>query len=420
MITERDKITAICREEILAVWRRMPTSFPDFFSDGDIVETDQKLENQELLSVFLEKTKKMAMIKNPEKGEEKEWAIQWEREVEAFVNEEKIIGIKNSMPEEMFQSCKESVKQFVRGAFSFDEEISLSQIWQAMRNYLIYVMIAALQGEKADADDPILAYSLLYPYTDNYIDDALVTQEAKRQYNALIARRLQGEKVSPQNLLEEQTCRLLDMVLSQYQGEQQKEIAGVLLLLLEAQQDSIQQQKAADLSAKKIEEISVYKGGTSVLADYLLVTNDYEEKEVRFYLAFGFILQMVDDLQDIAEDEKDRSSTLMTTAQKEGRLEENVNRLLWFTKEIIQNFEPRDEILHNFVLRHCLGITMISVARNANLFSKAYLKTIEPYLPFTMKFFRKRGKEKAQEKQSKKGQEMEKELLKKLKEFVNI
>ena len=40
-------------------------------------------------------------------------------------------------------------------------------------------MIVEMQGEKQNAADPVLAYSLLYPYTDNYIDNAGIAKIPK-------------------------------------------------------------------------------------------------------------------------------------------------------------------------------------------------------------------------------------------------
>ena len=73
-----------------------------------------------------------------------------------------------------------------------------------------------------------------------------------------------------------------------------------------------QQQKS--VTEEQILEISIRKGSTSVLADYLFATPDWTEYEESFYLKFGFILQLVDDLQDIEEDRKSGSHTLMTEA----------------------------------------------------------------------------------------------------------
>ena len=204
-------------------------------------------------------------------------------------------------------------KHFIDRVRGFDADLNAGQIWQAMRNYFIYAMIVEMQGERQNAANPILAYSLLYPYTDNYIDDKTTTKKEKERYNRMIARKLKGEPVLAQSALEEKTCRLLDMIGDAYEGEAKKKVIGTLLQLLEAQNYSIRQQKAG-ISEDEILGISIWKGSTSVLADYLFATQDWREKEEGFYLRFGFLLQLVDDLQDMEEDKKEGSHTLMIKA----------------------------------------------------------------------------------------------------------
>ena len=104
------------------------------------------------------------------------------------------------------------------------------------------------------------------------------------------------------------------------------------------------------------------------MADYLFATEDWREQEEKFYLKFGFILQLVDDLQDIEEDEKAGSHTLMTNAAKEKRLEEQVNRI---------------------------SILPASAAGSAGggsrkvFFPEGYLKALEPYLPVSIEFIKR-------------------------------
>ena len=205
--------------------------------------------------------------------------------------------------------------------------------------------------------------------------------------------KLKGESAAPQNALEEKTCRLLDMILESYEGSAKKKIAGTLLELLEAQNNSIRQQKT-DIAEEQILEISMWKGSTSVLADYLFATTKWTEYEENFYLKFGFILQLVDDLQDIDEDRKSGSRTLMTEAEKQQKLEQCTNRLLWFTWNVIREFNPINSLLKGFVLKYCVEISLMTAAVNQQLFSEKYLKALEPYLPFSNDFLKKMKKQK--------------------------
>ncbi len=376
-------------EEIRAVWENQSGNFPFFLTESSTlfeqIGSEQKKENELLAQEFSRKIKKR-MRQKPKK---KEWRRQWEQELETelmdFLERERVISLAQWIDSDNLLECRLETKRFVERAERFDASLGEARIWQAMRNYFIYMMIVDMQGERQNADNPILAYSLLYPYTDNYIDDARIPREEKEQYNRMIAQKLGGKETACKTALEQKTCRLLDMILSCYEGGAKDKVTAVLLRLLHAQSRSIGQQKAR-LPQSQILDISIDKGSASVLADYLFSTTDWREYEERFYLKFGFLLQLVDDLQDMEEDERAGSRTLMTEARRERELEACVNRLLWFSWNVITEFMPRNPKRKKFVLKNCIGITMMAAAMNMDFFSEEYIKKIEPYLPFSVDF----------------------------------
>lgn len=387
-------------KEIRKLWIGQPGTFPVFLEENPgifkKVDAVQKKENEKLIEEISQKMRKKAQ-QRPEGEEERvQWEYELEQELKGFLEKEKILCLSEWMGGELLDAFERETKNFIGRVRGFDEALEPEQIWQAMRNYFIYGMIVEMQGGEQNADDPILAYSLLYPYTDNYIDDKKISREKKAQYNRMIGRKLKGEAVEPGNRLEEKTCRLLDMILSAYEGEAKNKVVSVLLQLLEAQSCSIGQMKQ-DIEEERILEISIRKGGSSVLADYLFATEDWREQEEKFYLKFGFMLQMVDDLQDMEEDEKAGSHTLMTNAAKEKRLEEQVNRLLWFIWSEINAFVPKNPRLKEFVLKNCIGISILSASAAGSagggsrkvFFPEGYLKALEPYLPVSIEFIKR-------------------------------
>lgn len=386
-------------KEIRGAWEQQPESFPVFLRENPAIFPDiaseQKEENEALMQDFSRRIQKKLRKKPEEAKMQKQWEEELEQEFGNFLRKERMLSLSKWMSGELLDAFTGAAKHFVDRVKSFDETLSGAQIWQALRNYFIYAMIVDMQGEVQNAGNPILAYSLLYPYTDNYIDDAWITKQEKERYNRMIASKLKEESAAPQNPLEEKTCRLLDMVLQDYKGAERKKVAWTLLQLLEAQQCSIGQQKAV-LPEEDILEISIRKGSTSVLADYLFATADWTEYEELFYLKFGFLLQLVDDLQDIEEDRRTGSRTLMTIAYEQQAkakgqpyLEQRVNRLLWFSWNVIREFKPRNPGLKGFVLKNCVGVTLLTAAINPQFFSRQYLTALEPYLPFSLEFLKK-------------------------------
>ncbi len=381
---------------IKAEWEKQPEAFPVFLEKhpeifpavGDM----QKKENEALIEEFSARMQKKAEQRPEGKEGLKQWEQEMEQELKCFLKKEKMLSLSEWINPVLFHEFEKETKHFIDRVRGFDADLNAGQIWQAMRNYFIYAMIVEMQGERQNAANPILAYSLLYPYTDNYIDDKTTTKEEKERYNRMIARKLKGEPVLAQSALEEKTCRLLDMIGDAYEGEAKKKVIGTLLQLLEAQNYSIRQQKAG-ISEDEILGISIWKGSTSVLADYLFATQDWREKEEGFYLRFGFLLQLVDDLQDMEEDKKEGSHTLMIKAAEQKRLEGQVNRLLWFIWDTVRAFEPRNPGLKGFVLKNCVEITLLSVAMSAQHFLKEYIKALAPYLPLSVEFIKKMKKQ---------------------------
>ncbi len=381
---------------IKAEWEKQPEAFPVFLEKHSeifpAVGDMQKKENETLIEEFSARMQKKAEQRPEGKEGLKQWGQEMEQELKCFLEKEKMLSLSEWINPVLFHEFEKETKHFIDRVRGFDADLNAGQIWQAMRNYFIYAMIVEMQGERQNAADPILAYSLLYPYTDNYIDDKTTKKEEKERYNRMIARKLKGEPVLIQSALEEKTCRLLDMIGDAYEGEAKKKVIGTLLQLLEAQNYSIRQQKAG-ISEDEILGISIWKGSTSVLADYLFATQDWREKEEGFYLRFGFLLQLVDDLQDMEEDKKEGSRTLMIKAAEQKRLEGQVNRLLWFIWDTVRAFEPRNPGLKGFVLKNCVEITLLSAAMNAQHFLKEYIKALEPYLPLSVEFIKKMKKQ---------------------------
>ncbi len=382
-------------KEIKKEWEKEPETFPVFLEENpDLfpeIQDGQKRENEGLMEEFYGRMQKKK-AKMPQTEElRKEWEREMEQERKDFLKKERILSLSEWIGPGLFQEFEKEIKHFLKRIREFDGTLKGGQIWQAMRNYMVYAMIVEMQGEKQNAADPVLAYSLLYPYTDNYIDNAGIAKEEKERYNRMIARKLEGKPVTAHSALEEKTCRLLDMIENAYEGGARKKVTGTLLQLLEAQHCSIRQQRE-EIAEDEVLGISIWKGGTSVLADYLFSTADWTKKEEEFYLRFGFALQLVDDLQDMEEDKKEGSRTLMTEAVKDMRLEERVNRLIWFVWNTLRGFEPKNPALKGFILKNCVEMILLESVINMQFFSAKYIKSLEPYLPFSAGYIKKMKK----------------------------
>ena len=85
--------------------------------------------------------------------------------------------------------------KLARWARRFDESLSVADIVQANRNAWTACGLQPLLGERVELTPSILGYSLLYPYTDNFLDRADVSGEEKRRFSERFRERLRGEPV---------------------------------------------------------------------------------------------------------------------------------------------------------------------------------------------------------------------------------
>lgn len=269
-----------------------------------------------------------------------------------------------------------------------------------------------------------------YPYTDNFIDEKGHTKQQKEEYNRMIADVLQGksqipekglptkgvqetpEKGNPTMEIQEKTCQLLERLTGSYQGEKKQEIRNLLLIMLEAQDRSIRQQTGkAELTKEEILNISAYKGSVSVLIDYFFTTEELREEEVRFYMRFGFFLQLADDLQDRKEDRKSGSKTLMVHATQKGELAENVNRLLHYAHRIFAEFTPVNNRLKSFMEKNSYSLVLGAAMENPECFSKEEQERMERCFLIHMEFLQKFSQK--QKKAYEKSDRYSEQLLKK-------
>ena len=83
-----------------------------------------------------------------------------------------------------------------RWARQFDAGLSMADIIQACRNAWTACGLQPLLGERVGITPAILGYSLLYPYSDNYLDREDVSPAAKRRFCDRFRDRLRGERLA--------------------------------------------------------------------------------------------------------------------------------------------------------------------------------------------------------------------------------
>jgi len=362
-------------------WLQTSTSFPNFLS---INTYEKKYANEQFMNDYATKIKKQ--LDNFPRLSRKRgiWKTNTLTLIESILHSEEIISIHSFMDYKARQDLQNELSEFLLLVRNFSPDLELESIGQAIRNYIVYAMFKQLNHRSSPLNRACLGYSMLYPFTDNYIDNTTYSKAQKLKYNQLIRDKIKGLPVKPITTHQRQTCQLLKEIETTYPRSQHKELFTLLLMMLEAQEESLKQNDTTtSISLSKRLDISLYKGGISVLIDYYFVNQNITKQDLYFYLAFGFFLQLADDLQDIEEDSKNGRQTIFTLENDCKANEHIVNKMFHFIFNIMSTYNAPNEGFKELLLSNCYQLIFMSILDSSKFFSTNYLCTMEAYLPIT-------------------------------------
>jgi len=381
MLLEKNNVKETCLNLVKREWLEIEHSFPSFLPE---VTDEIKLQNENYIKTISFDFQKQVKAFSHIKIGKKRWKKKTMEMIENILYHETVIGVHRSMNRSELDDFQEELKEFLRHVRLFAPKLSIEEIGQAIRNYIVYAMFNEIHAVPAVFNIAGFGYSMLYPFTDNYIDSTNYSVKEKSEYNQMIRDKIEGTPVHPSCEYLSKTCELLQMIESVYPREKDDTVFHLLLMMLEAQEDSIRQQKkGVSLSPEERLNISLYKGGVSVLIDRYFVKKEITQTDLTFYLGFGFFLQLADDLQDIKEDSINGSQTLFTIDLSCEREEQLVNQLLHFIHHIMDTYPAENDQFKTFILSNCYQLILSAVIQSKEFFSKEYLKQIERYLPVT-------------------------------------
>jgi hypothetical protein len=291
------------------------------------------------------------------------------------------------------EGFSQSTDDFILRAKKFNPSLSGEEIYQALRNVWIMNSIQSYLEQKIVLTPSSFAYSMLYPYTDNVLDAPDVETHTKRTLNQHIAFRLAGGKIQPANTFERDIFKLFGIIEEEFDRSRYPRVFESLLAIHHGQIRSVFQQSCdRELLSHELLDISIEKGGTSVLADGYLVDGNLSAEDAGFLFGYGVLLQLIDDLQDIDGDLANHQITLFHDAARRETLDEITNRLVSFIHGILSLacrplfHEPGG--LRELIERSCLVMVLEAIARNHTLYSAGYVHTIEKYSPVGFEYFR--------------------------------
>jgi hypothetical protein len=284
--------------------------------------------------------------------------------------------------------------EFVQQARRFDPELSDMDIYQASRNVWTMCSLQLMMGQQVHLTPAIFAYSLLYPYSDNFLDNPAIPARDKKTFNERLSRRLADSSVAPMNVHEQIVWDLLGRIEGQFERARFPQVFESLQAIHKAQNRSVGLFcRHASPYEVDVLGISLEKGGTSVLADGYLVAGAVTEAQEEFLFGVGAFLQIVDDLQDVEQDRRDGLMTIFSQTSEHWQLDQATNRALHLGARVLaeQNcfdtpgLEPLQEMMEKSI-----PLFIVEAAgRAGKLYTKPYLHEIERHSPFRFSMLRK-------------------------------
>lgn len=278
--------------------------------------------------------------------------------------------------QQQFETC---TQKFIEDAKAFDENLHAEEVFQALRNMWIIWMLEVAFQKPIQYHQAMFGYSMLYPYSDNVLDDTLMDKEEKKAFNHWFMRRLHHHTEAFAHPYANKMHQLVEKIEHQYAPSNYQDVYQSLYLIQEGQQQSLRQQQT--IPEKDVLEISIWKGGTSVLADGYLIDGHLSDVQQEFCMLFGFTLQVADDLQDVVEDDQHHHHTLATICNKAER--EALLEKLWVFLEKVVFTHIQDEQVCHFIIKNCREMMLLSVLQTATYFPTSFVEEIKAAMPLS-------------------------------------
>lgn len=382
-------------DHFAAMWKESPSHFPEFKKEYSSVE---KLKREKEYEGFQAKVKELQNTKNLQKIRRdpgSSFFPMFKSFLETVFDFEK-----NHLQVILSEEFKNVSKDFFYKAREFGPELSPENIYQGMRNVWIMNGIQLMLGLPVKITPSVFAYSMIYPYSDNLLDDPELSSAEKEIFSRRFNRRLHGEEVTPVSFTESQLFRLVAMFEEEFPRVDFPEVYESLYAIQQGQTNSLNMHFESGLSDEKTLDICFEKGGASVLADGYLVAGRLTTEQQQALFGYGVYLQLLDDIQDVKEDAEASTKTMYSCMPEHSR-GNYVNKTIHFGRQALQEmkcFEKSGNDSFLDLMNRSIEAMMIeSVGLYPTVYTPDYLGELERYSPISFAFVRrKRDQSKSQ------------------------
>lgn len=364
-------------------WWESDSGFPRFqrsYSRSDLVRNDREMER--VSELVMKELKQM-----PANAGDRE-ALR-----ERLLDEIKpFIGRTLGLEEEQLQLVLrrrfiDVVAEFVAEAHHYDPSLTDADIYQASRNVMSMNFMQLLLGLPVELTPAVFAYSLLYPYSDNILDNPRVTPGEKRSFGEWFLYVLKDENPPVQTERERRIREMIALVEKQFPRKSYPAVYQSMIGIHDAQSRSLGlMRSAASPYEADVLGLSFEKGGASVLGDGYLVAGELTDWQRRFMFGYGCFTQLMDDVEDIGSDLKAGIATIFSQSAGRWMLDGMTNRLFHFGEGVfsqMERFPGEDAALLRSLVWDCIQPALIgSLIRSHRYYSRGYLASLQDHFPF--------------------------------------
>lgn len=376
-------------DHFVNIWEKSPKGFPVFnrvYSETEQLERETYFEQIQLKMKSLQSPAAIKKLKsgNPEA---KFFPVFRSFLQSIFDFEEEHLEIILS---EQFRGVS---KAFFYQARDFGPELTPENIYQGLRNVWIMNGLQLMMEIPVEITPSVFAYSMIYPYSDNFLDNPNITSTEKKEFSIRFNKRLHGESITALNYTEKQLFELVSMFEDQYNRNDFPEVYQSLYAIQKGQTDSLKLSKTDSLTNNEIRRVCFEKGGASVLADGYLVAGKLTKQEEQALFGYGIYLQLLDDIQDMKED-TDANTNTMCTSLRQKNLGEFVNQTVHFGRTTLEEMKcfkaPNVDVFLNLMNRSIETMAIEAAGINETGFTNEYLAEMERFSPLHFSFLRQK------------------------------
>jgi hypothetical protein len=373
--------------DCMDVWQSLREEFPNFpaeFTKHEQAQNEKALDD-ELQKIDAEASRKdLARLSYAARTERiRPFAI-------ALIAQP-LLWSKAGLQAQDFGDFFSAAMRFARDAKQFDEALTNSDIYQALRNILIVNSLQVYLGKPVALTPSGFAYSLLYPYTDNYLDDNYIGGLEKAEFLSTLGAMLRGHDIPAETPRFRHIRELISLIEREYARSKYPGVYESLLAIHESQARSLDEQDQHDLEFEELLEISIAKGGSSVLADAYIAAGIIMQPVSEFAFRYGVALQLMDDLQDLEEDYVNAHRTIFSEPFSRGSLDAATNHLFNFTELVFHSAQSsrgggEQKAFLEFSLSSCNLLIFQAIARSRRAYSAEYLRNVERHSPLSFSY----------------------------------